>query len=163
MRRSECTVLAKHWRHRCILTQQTQNICTMLDQRRRRWNNVVKMAYKCFVFAWKRGGGGVVKAACLESGRSRVRAPLWHTSVKETKCFFPAHSLRFNNVERLRDQEVACSTSYRQGSNFEFCAWMAVSSHSSHHSQDILLVQLSLDVHKGGLRSHSFYHFINLP
>ena len=24
----------------------------MLDQRRRRWADVVKMSYKCFVFAW---------------------------------------------------------------------------------------------------------------
>ena len=27
------------------------NICTMLDQRRRRWADVVGMLYKCFVFA----------------------------------------------------------------------------------------------------------------
>ena len=27
------------------------NICTMLDQRRRRWAAVVQMLYKCFVFA----------------------------------------------------------------------------------------------------------------
>ena len=27
------------------------NICTMLDQRRRRWADVVQMLYKCFVFA----------------------------------------------------------------------------------------------------------------
>ena len=27
------------------------NICTMLDQRRRRWSNIVHMLYKCFVFA----------------------------------------------------------------------------------------------------------------
>ena len=25
-------------------------ICTMLDQRRRRWDDVVQMLYKCFVF-----------------------------------------------------------------------------------------------------------------
>ena len=27
------------------------DICTMLDQRRRRWADVVQMSYKCFVFA----------------------------------------------------------------------------------------------------------------
>ena len=27
------------------------SICTMLDQRRRRWAGVVQMLYKCFVFA----------------------------------------------------------------------------------------------------------------
>ena len=26
-------------------------ICTMLEQRRRRWSDVVQMLYKCFVFA----------------------------------------------------------------------------------------------------------------
>ena len=30
-------------------TKQLYNICTMLDQRRRRWSNVVQMLYKCFV------------------------------------------------------------------------------------------------------------------
>ena len=32
-------------------TKQLNNICTMLDQRRRRWADVVQMLYKCFVFA----------------------------------------------------------------------------------------------------------------
>ena len=27
------------------------DICTMLDQRRRRWDDVIQMLYKCFVFA----------------------------------------------------------------------------------------------------------------
>ena len=27
------------------------NICTKLDQRRRRWADIVQMLYKCFVFA----------------------------------------------------------------------------------------------------------------
>ena len=35
----------------------------------------------------------VVKVACLECRRSRVRAPLRHSSFKETKCFFPAHRI----------------------------------------------------------------------
>ena len=45
---------------------------------------------------WGRGVGGtagaVVKAACLENQRLRVQTPLWPSSVKETKCFFAAHS-----------------------------------------------------------------------
>ena len=32
-------------------TQHIYNICTMLDQRRRLWADVVQMLYKCFVFA----------------------------------------------------------------------------------------------------------------
>ena len=32
-------------------TKHLFNICTMLDQRRRRWADVVQMLYKCFVLA----------------------------------------------------------------------------------------------------------------
>ena len=32
-------------------TEHLYNICTMLDQRRRRWADIVQMLYKCFVFA----------------------------------------------------------------------------------------------------------------
>ena len=59
----------------------------------------------------------------------------------------------------LRDREVACSASDRQGSNFESCVWRTVSSKSSHHPQEVLLAQFSLYVHKGGLKPDSF-HFI---
>ena len=59
----------------------------------------------------------------------------------------------------LRDREVACSASDRQGSNFESCVWMTVSSQSSHHPQEVLLAQFSPYVHKGGLKPDSF-HFI---
>ena len=64
----------------------------------------------------------------------------------------------FNIVASLRDREIACSTSDRQGSNFEFCVWRAVSSHSSHHPpQEVRLARFSLYVHKGGLKLHSFH------
>ena len=109
--------------------------------------------------ARKSGGpAAVVKPACLENRRLWARSPLWHSSFKETKCFFPAHSWWFNIVESLRDREVACSASDRQGSNFEFCVWRAV---SSHHPQEFLLAQFSLHVYKGGLKHHSF-NFIPL-
>ena len=39
-----------------------------------------------------RDPGARVKAACLESRRSRVQTPLWPSSFKRKKCFFPAHS-----------------------------------------------------------------------
>ena len=73
----------------------------------------------------------VVKAACLESRRSRVQTPLWPSSFKETKCFFSAHSQRLNIVGSLRDREIACSASDRQGSDFESCVWREVSYFSS--------------------------------
>ena len=60
-------------------------------------------------------------------------------------------------VGSLRDREVACSASDRQGSNFESCVWRTVSSQSSHHPQEVLLAQFSLYVHKGGLKPDSFY------
>ena len=60
----------------------------------------------------------------------------------------------------LHDREVACSPSDRQGSNSKLCVWRAVSSHSSYHPQEVLLAQLSLHVHNGGLQPHSLhFHF----
>ena len=41
--------------------------------------------------------------------------------------------MKLSIVGSLRDREVACSASDRQGSNFESCVWRTVSSHSSHH------------------------------
>ena len=60
----------------------------------------------------------------------------------------------------LRDREVACSASDRQGSNFESCVWRTVSSQSSHHPREVLLVQFTLYVHKGGLKPDSFYFIV---
>ena len=34
-----------------VNTKHLYNICTMLDQRRRRWADVAQVLYKCFVFA----------------------------------------------------------------------------------------------------------------
>ena len=77
--------------------------------------------------------------------------------LKETKkCFFPHPRVKVSIAGSLRDQEVACSASDRQDSNFESCVWRKVSSHSSHHPQEVLLAQFSLYVHKGGLKPDSF-------
>ena len=78
---------------------------------------------------------------------------------KETKMFLPHPRVEVSIVGSLRDREVACSASDRQGSNFESCVWRTVSSQSSHHPQEVLLAQFSLYVHKGGLKPDSF-HFI---
>ena len=77
--------------------------------------------------------------------------------LKETKMFLPHPRVKVSIVGSLRDREVACSASDRQGSNFESCVWRTVSSQSSHHPQEALLVQLSLYVHKGGLQPDSFH------
>ena len=73
--------------------------------------------------------------------------------------FLPHPRVKVSIVGSLRDREVACSASDRQGSIFESCVWRTVSSHSSHHPQEVLLAQFSLYVHKGGLKPDSF-HFI---
>ena len=39
--------------HNPVNTKHLYNICTMLDQRRRRWADVVQMLYKCFASAGK--------------------------------------------------------------------------------------------------------------
>ena len=80
---------------------------------------------------------------------------------KETKLFLPHPRVKVSIVGSLRDREVACSASDRQGSNVESCVWRTVSSQSSHHPQEVLLAQFSLYVHKGGLKPDSF-HFISL-
>ena len=76
--------------------------------------------------------------------------------LKETKMFLTHPRVKVSIVGSLRDQEVACSASDRQGSNFESCVWRTV---SSHHPQEFLLAQFSLYVHKGGLKPDSF-HFL---
>ena len=81
--------------------------------------------------------------------------------------FLPHPRVKVSIVGSLRDREVACSASDRQGSNFESCVWRTVSSQSSHHLQEALLAQFSLYVHKGGLKPDSFHyryvlHTINL-
>ena len=81
--------------------------------------------------------------------------------LKQTKKFLPHPRVKVSIVGSLRDREVACSASDRQGSNFESCVWRTVSSQSSHHPQEVLLAQFSLYVHKGGLKPDSF-HFTTL-
>ena len=77
--------------------------------------------------------------------------------LKETKLFLPHPRVKVSIVGSLCDREVACSASDRQGSNFESCVWRTVSSQSSHHPQEVLLAQLNLYVHKGGLKPDSFH------
>ena len=85
--------------------------------------------------------------------------------LKETKMFLPHPCVKLSIVGTLRDREAACSASDRKGSNFESCVWRTVSSHSSHHPQEVLLAQFSLYVHKGSLKPDSFHlhqHFANV-
>ena len=74
--------------------------------------------------------------------------------------FLPHPRVKVSIVGSLRDREVACSASDRQGSNFESCVWRTVSSQSSHHPQEVLLAHFSLYVHKGGLKPDSFHFYL---
>ena len=76
---------------------------------------------------------------------------------KEKKMFLPHPRVKVSIVGGLRDRELACSASDRQGSNFESGVWRTVSSQSSHHPQEVLLAQFSLYVHKSGLKPDSFH------
>ena len=110
--------------------------------------------------------------SCLDTGRGPrvvVSTAAFHARVrgsvpglgglKETKMILLHPRVKVSIVGSLRDREVACSASDRQGANFESCVWRTVSSQSSHHPQEVLLAQFSLYVHKGGLKPDSF-HFL---
>ena len=105
------------------------------------------------------GGPRVVVSTAAFHARVRGSVP-GLGGLKETKLFLPHPRVKVSIVGSLRDREVACSASDRQGSNFESCVWRTVSSQSSHHPQEVLLAQFSLYVHKGGLKPDSF-HFIS--
>ena len=110
-------------------------------------------------FLEKGGGPRVVVSTAAFHARVRGSVP-GLGGFKETKMFLPHPRVKVSIVGSLRDREVACSASDRQGSNFESCVWRTVSSQSSHHPQEVLLAQFSLYVHKGGLKPDSF-HFIS--
>ena len=107
-------------------------------------------------------GGGPRVVVSTAAFHARVRGSVPGLGgLKETKMFLPHPRVKVSIVGSLRDREVACSASDRQGSNFESCVWRTVSSQSSHHPQEVLLAQFSLYVHKGGLKPDSF-HFISM-
>ena len=99
---------------------------------------------------------GVVVSTAAFHARVRGSVP-GLGGLKETQMFLPHQRVKVSIVGSLRNREVACSASDRQGSNFESCVWRTVSSQSSHHPQEVLLAQFSLYVHKGGLKPDSFH------
>ena len=116
-------------------------------------NNIIRQL-GCYI----RMGGGPRVVVSTAAFHARVRGSVPGLGgLKETKRFLPHPRVKVSIVESLRDREVACSASDRQGSNFESCVWRTVSSQSSHHPQEVLLAQFSLYVHKGGLKPDSFH------
>ena len=105
------------------------------------------------------GGPRVVVSTSAFHGRVQGSVP-GIGGFKVTKLFLLHPRVKVSIVGSLRDREVACLASDRQCANFESCVWRTVSSHSSHHPQEVLLAQFSLYVHKGGLKPDSF-HFLH--
>ena len=64
------------------------------------------------------GGPRVVVSTAAFHARVRGSVP-GLGGLKETKMFLPHPRVKVNIVGSLRDREVACSASDRQGSNFE--------------------------------------------
>ena len=121
--------------------------------------NILCILYNSHI-PFEGGGPRVVVSTAAFHARVRGSVP-GLGGLKETKLFLPHPRVKVSIVGSLRDREVACSASDRQGSNFECCVWRTVSSQSSHHPQEVLLAQFSLYVHKGGLKPDSF-HFISI-
>ena len=124
------------------------------------------MLCKCFVSTGllPHPGGGPRVVVSTAAFHARVRGSVPGLGgLKETKLFLPHPRVKVSIVGSLRDREVACSASDRQGANFESCVWRTVSSQSSHHPQEVLLAQFSLYVHKGGLKPDSFHFIFYFP
>ena len=124
---------------------------------------LVKCAILWYIFwySFTIQGGGPRVVVSTAAFHARVRGSVPGLGgLKETKLFLPHPRVKVSIVGSLRDREVACSTSDRQGSNFESCVWRTVSSQSSHHPQEVLLAQFSLYVHKGGLKPDSFHFYL---
>ena len=68
------------------------------------------------------GGPRVVVSTAAFHARVRGLVP-GLGGLKETKLFLPHPRVKVSIVGSLRDREVACSASDRQGSNFEACVW----------------------------------------
>ena len=68
------------------------------------------------------GGGGPRVVVSTAAFHARVRGTVPGLGgLKETKMFLPHPRVKVSIVGSLRDREVACSASDRQGSNLESC------------------------------------------
>ena len=129
-----------------------------VKQRKTNWHHFWKLTLPSMSIL----GGGPRVVVSIAAFHARVRGSLPGLGgLKETKNVSSQPRVEVSIVGSLRDREVACSASDRQGSNFESCVWRTVSSQSSHPPQEVLLAQFSLYVHKGGLKPDSF-HFISM-
>ena len=87
----------------------------------------------------------VVKAACLGSRRSRARPPLWHSGFKVTNVPSPLtrrYSVLWGASVTERWPAPPQTVRARISNPVSGEVWRAVSSHSSHHPQQVLMVSL---------------------
>ena len=101
--------------------------------------------------------GSVVVGTAAFHARVRGLFPGLGGLKERFKCFFNHSIVTLSIVGSFRDREVAYSAYDLQNLNFESCVWREVSSHSSHHPQQVLLAQFSLYVHKTDLKPDSFF------
>ena len=163
----ETEVFASKWQTLCTLIQgmrESLTSSTENDGLFLKAQNIANTGEKVYVKVFHIcGGGGPRVVVSTAAFHARVRGSVPGLGgFKETKMFLPHPRVKVSIVGSLRDREVACSASDRQGSNFESCVWRTVSSQSSHHPQEVLLAQFSLYVHKGGLKPDSFHFHINM-
>ena len=99
------------------------------------------------------GGPGVV--GCTTAFHAKFRGSFLSLGdLKETIICLSHPFVKLSIVGSLHDREVACTASDLQSLNVESCVWRAL---SSYHSQEVILAQFSLYVHKSGQKSDSFY------
>ena len=95
-----------------VNTKHLYNICTMLDQRRRRWADVVQILYKCFVFT----GQGIVQmgwnfdnvnlSPCSDNKiRSRQRVVLQHIQMAHTTLWLPGDD-KYDNTNAWEMEKI---------------------------------------------------------
>ena len=99
----------------------------------------------CIQFIVRGGGPRVVVSTAAFHARVRGSVP-GLGGLKETKLFLHHPRVKVSIVGSLRDREVACSASDRQGSTFESCVWRTVSSQSSHRPHFISFFYLLFDL-----------------
>ena len=123
--------------HNCDVRQQLFHFgqiksitCSCCSNKRQQYLYLIHVTYKDFCMSLtytllslnlvKGGGPRVVVSTAAFHARVRGSVP-GRGGFKETKMFLPHPRVKVSIVGSLRDREVACSASDRQGSNFESC------------------------------------------
>ena len=165
-------------------TRREHNVAVMLGQRLRRWPNITATLSSRLVFArrtpysnlfqWNSWNVRTVEVdQCAHYISSHIlvkwlKLPAWKVG---DRGFEPLSGLQVSKKQTVsspltrEDLKYCAELWWPKGSvfgrrptglEFPILCMRAVSSHSSHHPQEVLLAQFSLYVHNGGLKPHSF-------